>query len=58
LYDASKPAIIYVVKGEGKRLEMIDKLLRKIAAPPERPPHAVAQAAVVPLDPLRVLLAA
>ena len=43
LYDASNPAIIYVVKGEGKRLEMADKLLREIAAAPERPPHAAAQ---------------
>jgi len=58
LYDASKPAIIYVLKGEGKRLKMIDNLFREIAAPPERPPYAVAQAAVVPLYPLRVSLAA
>jgi len=37
---------------------MIDKLLREIAAPPERLPYTVAQAAVATLDPLRVSLAA
>ena len=58
MYDGSNPAIIYVVKGEGKRLEMVDKLLREIAAAPERPSHAAAQAAVVALDPRRVPLAA
>ena len=46
MYDASNVAMIQVMKGEGKRLKMTDKLLREIAAPPERPPYAVAQAAV------------
>ena len=52
MYDASKPAIIYVLKGEGKHLKMIDKLFREITAPPERPPHAVVQTAVVPFQAL------
>jgi len=58
LYDVSNPAMIQIVKGERKRLKMIDKLFREIAAPPERPPYAVVQAAVATLDPLRVSLAA
>ena len=58
MYDASKPAIIQIMKGEEKRLKMIDKLFREIAAPPERPPYAAAQAAVAALDTLRVSLAA